>query len=160
MTAAEMRTDEEILGRIDVNDVDAITELARANVDPDEVAHAVADQADALFTWDSTKAARPKLDNAVPRPPFERGIARVLRFLIRAVSGRVIAADEGPSSVLTGVLVRTMQRVAVEHHRRTRLQLYIDSLTYIRGRSNAFFVSSRLLADFAVVDSTDVVRAL
>ena len=62
MTAAEMRTDEEILGRIDVNDVDAITELARANVDPDEVAHAVADQADALFTWDYTKAARPKLD--------------------------------------------------------------------------------------------------
>ena len=56
MTAAEMRTDEEILGRIDVNDVDAITELARANVDPDEVAHAVADQADALFTWDYEKA--------------------------------------------------------------------------------------------------------
>ncbi len=64
MTATEptMRSDEEILGRIDVNDVDAITELARANVDPDEVAHAVADQADALFTWDYEKAARPKLD--------------------------------------------------------------------------------------------------
>ncbi|MEM7286918.1 MAG: ferritin-like domain-containing protein [Actinomycetota bacterium] len=62
MTATEMRTDEEILGRVDVNDVDAITELARANVDPDEVAHAVADQADALFTWDYEKAARPKLD--------------------------------------------------------------------------------------------------
>jgi hypothetical protein len=58
----QMRTDQEILGRIDVNDVDAIAALAEFNADPTEVAHAVADQADALFTWDYTKAARPKLD--------------------------------------------------------------------------------------------------
>ncbi len=62
MTAAEMRSDAEILGREHVDDVEAIVEIAQWNADPDEVSHAVADQADALFTWDYTKAARPKLD--------------------------------------------------------------------------------------------------
>ncbi len=62
MSTAEMRPDSAILGRSQVDDVDAIAEIALVNADPTEVAHAVADQADALFTWDYTKAARPKLD--------------------------------------------------------------------------------------------------
>jgi hypothetical protein len=65
MTATEptaMRSDAEILDRARVDDVDAIMDIAIWNADPDEVAHAVSDQADALFTWDYTKAARPKLD--------------------------------------------------------------------------------------------------
>jgi len=61
-SADEMRSDQQILGRIDVNDADAIADLAQYNADPDEVIHAVKDQSDALFTWDYTKAARPKLD--------------------------------------------------------------------------------------------------
>ena len=60
--AGEMRSDAEILDRKGVDDVDAIMDIAIWNADPDEVTHAVADQADALFTWDYTKAARPKLD--------------------------------------------------------------------------------------------------
>ncbi|MGI9642725.1 MAG: ferritin-like domain-containing protein, partial [Acidimicrobiia bacterium] len=62
MTSTPMRSDREILDREGVNDVDAIMDIAVWNADPDEVSHAVADQADALFTWDYTKAARPKLD--------------------------------------------------------------------------------------------------
>lgn len=58
----DRRSDEEILGRAGVDDVDAIMDIAIWNADPDEVAHAVADQADALFTWDYDKGARPKLD--------------------------------------------------------------------------------------------------
>ena len=62
MTRDEMRSDEEILGRTEVDDAAAITDIALAdiaafNADPTEVAHAVADQAEALFTWDYTKAA-------------------------------------------------------------------------------------------------------
>ena len=67
MTRDDIRSDEEILGRVGVDDADAIADIALSdiaafNADPTEVAHAVADQADALFTWDYTKAARPKLD--------------------------------------------------------------------------------------------------
>jgi len=40
----------EVLGRDSANDADAISEIAIWNADPDEVAHAVEDQADLLFT--------------------------------------------------------------------------------------------------------------
>ena len=50
----------EILGRSDVNDLEAI--LAITNADVDEVIHAVKDNADAIFTWDYEKGARPALN--------------------------------------------------------------------------------------------------
>ena len=49
---------EDILGRTDVNDIDAI--LAITNTDVDEVVHAVKDNADAIFTWDYERS-RPQL---------------------------------------------------------------------------------------------------
>jgi hypothetical protein len=50
----------EILGRSDANDLEAI--LAITNVDRDEVIRAVKDNADAIFTWDYEKGARPALN--------------------------------------------------------------------------------------------------
>jgi hypothetical protein len=54
--------DQEILGRVDVNDVDAIIEIAQFNSNRDEVLHQVDNKADTLFVWDYEKGARPKLD--------------------------------------------------------------------------------------------------
>jgi len=51
-------TNEELIGRTDINDLEAI--LAITNNDVDEVAHAVKDNADALFTWDYERT-RPAL---------------------------------------------------------------------------------------------------
>ena len=59
MTTTEPRTEQEILDREFIDDVDAIAEF---NPDPEEVLHAVKDQADALFTWDYSKGERPRLD--------------------------------------------------------------------------------------------------
>src|SRR3982751_5221851 len=53
-----MGTNEELIGRTDINDLEAI--LAITNNDVDEVAHAVKDNADALFTWDYERS-RPAL---------------------------------------------------------------------------------------------------
>ena len=53
-------TNAEILGRDDANDLEAI--LAISNHDVDEVIHAVKDNADAIFTWDYEKGARPALN--------------------------------------------------------------------------------------------------
>ncbi len=53
-------TDAEMLGRTDVNDLEAI--LAVSNTDVDEALHAVSDNADAIFTWDYQKGARPALN--------------------------------------------------------------------------------------------------
>ena len=55
-----MATDQDILGRADVNDLEAI--IAIANTDVTEAIHTVADNADAIFTWDYEKGARPALN--------------------------------------------------------------------------------------------------
>jgi len=52
------RDDTEILGRADMDDLEAI--LAVSNTDLDEVEHVVEDHADAIFTWDYS-LARPQL---------------------------------------------------------------------------------------------------
>ena len=54
----EATSTEAILGRADLNDIEAI--LSVANTDVDEISHAVADNADAIFTWDYS-LARPAL---------------------------------------------------------------------------------------------------
>jgi hypothetical protein len=53
-------TNEDMIGRSDVDDMEAI--LAIANTDVDEAIHVVADNADAIFTWDYEKGARPALN--------------------------------------------------------------------------------------------------
>lgn len=55
-----MSTTEDIIGRSDVNDIDAI--LAISNTDVDEALHAVRSHYDAIFTWDYDKGKRPALD--------------------------------------------------------------------------------------------------
>src|SRR5688500_10966948 len=55
-----MATNEELLGRTDVHDLEAI--LAITNTDVDAVIHSVKDNADAIFTWDYEKGARPALN--------------------------------------------------------------------------------------------------
>jgi hypothetical protein len=45
-------TNEEIIGRSEINDIDAI--LAIPNADPNEVEHVVKNNADTIFTWDYT----------------------------------------------------------------------------------------------------------
>jgi hypothetical protein len=51
------RTDAEILGRDDVNDIDSILEMS--NTDINAVIHTVKDNADALFTWDYERSRTP-----------------------------------------------------------------------------------------------------
>src|SRR5690606_13572102 len=51
-------SNEDIIGRADINDIEAI--LSVSNTDVDEVEHIVKDNADAIFTWDYS-LARPQL---------------------------------------------------------------------------------------------------
>ena len=61
MNANPPRTNQAMIGRDDIDDVDAI--LAITNTDVDEVLHAVHSNSDAIFTWDydRTRAALAKL---------------------------------------------------------------------------------------------------
>ena len=53
-----MTTFDSMIGRDEINDIEAI--LSVINTDVDEVSHVVADNADAIFTWDYA-LARPAL---------------------------------------------------------------------------------------------------
>jgi len=53
-------TNEQMIGRADVNDLEAI--LAVSNTDVDELVHHVDSHYDTIFTWDYEKGARPKLN--------------------------------------------------------------------------------------------------
>ena len=64
-TTTDPIRNESIIGRADLDDLEAI--LAVSNTDPDEVEHSVKDNADALFTWDYS-LARPQL-----RKLYEKG---------------------------------------------------------------------------------------
>ncbi|MEZ5167131.1 MAG: ferritin-like domain-containing protein [Acidimicrobiales bacterium] len=68
-------TDRDIIDRDHVDDVDAIMEIARTNTNPDEVIHAVKDNAGAIFTWTYDKGASgPSSTSSTrkPRPRVER----------------------------------------------------------------------------------------
>ena len=58
MTHHAVDSNEAIIGRDDINDIEAI--LSITNTDVDEVEHVVKDNADAIFTWDYS-LARPQL---------------------------------------------------------------------------------------------------
>ncbi|NBN89718.1 MAG: ferritin-like domain-containing protein [Actinobacteria bacterium] len=58
MVSITEKDNQEIIGREDLNDIEAI--LSVTNTDVDEVLHAVRDDSDALFTWDYS-LARPNL---------------------------------------------------------------------------------------------------
>ena len=55
-----MSTNEELIGRADINDIEAI--LAVAAEEGEENIRAVKDNADAIFTWDYEKGSRPALN--------------------------------------------------------------------------------------------------
>ena len=55
-----MSTNEELIGRTDINDLEAI--LSVTNTDRDAVIHEVRSNYDVIFTWDYEKGARPKLN--------------------------------------------------------------------------------------------------
>jgi hypothetical protein len=60
MALDEYTANAEIIGRDEINDLEAI--LSVTNTDVDEAVHTVLDNADAIFTWDYEKGARPGLN--------------------------------------------------------------------------------------------------
>ncbi|HQF93864.1 MAG TPA: ferritin-like domain-containing protein, partial [Microthrixaceae bacterium] len=55
-----MTTYENLIGREDINDLEAI--LSVVNTDRDELIRSMEDHSDAIFTWDYEKGARPPLE--------------------------------------------------------------------------------------------------
>ena len=60
MTSTEMSSNQEIIGRADINDLEAILSVSAS--DQHESIRAVKDNAEAIFTWDYEKGRRPALN--------------------------------------------------------------------------------------------------
>jgi hypothetical protein len=97
MTASEMSSTEDILGRSDVNDLDAI--LAMTNTERDEMLHTVTDHADAIFTWDYSKGARPALTKLYEKAKVSQWNGETdLDWSIEVDQEELIHASGGPPS--------------------------------------------------------------
>jgi hypothetical protein len=83
---------ETILGRADVDDLEAI--LAVSNTDPDEVIHAVRDNAEAIFTWDYS-LSRPALRKLYEKAKVGQWNATTdLDWSIEVDPEQVVAGDQ------------------------------------------------------------------
>ncbi len=60
LSSNDLSSNKDLIGREDINDLEAI--LAISNTDIDATISAVKDNAEAIFTWDYEKGARPKLN--------------------------------------------------------------------------------------------------
>ncbi|HEY5664380.1 MAG TPA: ferritin-like domain-containing protein [Ilumatobacter sp.] len=103
-------SNEEIIGRDEINDIEAI--LSVANTDVDEVIHIVADNADAIFTWDYS-LARPQLRKLYEKAKTGQWNASVdLDWDTEVDVERVVSADQ--SAAAAGLTVGHYEGTVVE----------------------------------------------
>ena len=104
-----MTTTEDMIGRRNVDDLEAI--LSIANTDVDEAIHTVTDSAEAIFTWDYEKGQRPALNRLYEKaktsqwPGVDRRLAhRSADLGVRAIiSYTLTPADDPPEDVAEGI---------------------------------------------------------
>jgi hypothetical protein len=104
MTIDESTTradNETMLGRADPDDLEAI--LAISNTDPDEVTHAVKDNADAIFTWDYSMQ-RPHLRKLYEKAKVGQWNSSTdLDWTIDVDLEKQIAGDQGQVAIAAGI---------------------------------------------------------
>ena len=81
-----------LIGRDHVDDLDAI--LAVTNTDTDTVEHRVTDRADAVFTWDYTKGARPGLERLYEKAKVSQWNAADLPWEVEVDQAAVALANQ------------------------------------------------------------------
>src|SRR2546423_15426244 len=100
-----MSTTEDIIGRSEVDDLEAI--LAITNTDVDAVSHAVKDNADAIFTWDYERT-RPALANLYKKAKTPQWNAQTdLPWDTEAHQGPAVLHNPAASGGLTGGMALT-----------------------------------------------------
>ena len=107
------RSDSEILGRSEVDDLDAI--IAITNTDADEVVHAVRDNADAIFTWDYERSRVPLIKLYEKAKTSQWNGETDLDWSIEVDTERLIREDElRPSPELLAMIGVDVSGTALE----------------------------------------------
>jgi hypothetical protein len=80
-------------------------------------------------------------------------VSRVPRIFVGVVAAGVVTSNEGPPRVGTLILVRSMQKIAMEKNRRAGIQFAMDELQPRENGLDALLIGDAgLVADFAVID--------
>jgi hypothetical protein len=152
-----MSTDERLTGGTGVNDVDAVMEIARTNTDRDAVIHAVRDNADAIFTWDYTKGARPKLDKLYEKAKRSQWNAQTdLDWSIEVdpVQAFSIMTEMGPNS-----FIATDPSSPVRHWGQKEWEEFsVQSLTwrmsqFLHGEQGALLCTAKIVETVPWIDA-------
>ena len=115
-----MSTTEDIIGRADVNDLEAI--LGVTNTDVNELVHHVKDNADCIFTWDYEKGRRPALIKLYEKAKTAQWNGETDLPWDTEVDQEAVVVAEGRVEVVVDVVAALEGRVGlvIGGHRRQR----------------------------------------
>ncbi len=151
-----MSSTEHLIGRADVNDLEAI--LSITNTDVDELVHAVEDNADAIFTWNYEKGERPALNKLYEKAktsqwngetdlPWETDVDQEQVVLANAAAGAGL--DDGMDLTGTGFEHWTDQdwvKMGIESQNWTLSQ-------FLHGEQGALLCTAKIVETVPWIDA-------
>src|SRR4051794_39506299 len=157
-----MSTNEELIGRADINDLEAI--LAISNKDVDEAVHAVEDNADAIFTWDYEKGARPALNKLYEKAktsqwngetdlPWDTEVDQE-----HVVLANALAQNEGNGGPLLGGNIDVSGTVLEKWTEKDWIQLGVESQNwmlsqFMHGEQGALLCTAKIVETVPWIDA-------
>ena len=151
-----MTTYEEILGRARIDDLDAI--LAVTNTDMASAVHAVEDNADAIFTWDYEKGARPALNKLYEKAKTSQWNGETdLPGTPRSTRSDVAPSRWRPSSASTPASTSPARRSRTGA-RRSGPQLGVESqnwmlVQFMHGEQGALLCTAKIVETVPWIDA-------
>ena len=148
-----------LIGRTEVNDLDAI--LAVTNTDIDSAVHAVTDNADAIFTWDYEKGARPALNklyekaktaqwNAETDLPWDTDVDPEKVIAENAIANAGVASDASSMRALGGPFAK----LSDEDYLRFGIESNIWTLSqFLHGEQGALVCTAKIVETVPWIDA-------
>jgi hypothetical protein len=155
-----MSTNEELIGRKDVNDLEAI--LSVRNTDVDEAIHAVGDNAEAIFTWDYEKGARPALNRLYEKAkgsqwngetdlPWDTDVDQVAVVVNNMMSMGGIAAMAAEPAALVGT---PFEKFGVQEWLQVGIETQNWTLSqFLHGEQGALLCTAKIVETVPWIDA-------
>ncbi|MDP9388701.1 MAG: ferritin-like domain-containing protein [Actinomycetota bacterium] len=143
-------------GPAGVDDLEAI--LSVTNGDADEALHAVADNADAIFTWDYEKGARPRLERLYEKAKTSMWNASDLPWHLEVDQERVVADNNFAAQSLLGGGADVSGTPLASWGEREWLQFGVESQNwtlsqFLHGEQGALVCTAKIVESVPWIDA-------
>jgi hypothetical protein len=152
-----MATNEEIIGRADVNDLEAI--LAISNTDIDATVAHVKSEFDTIFTWDYEKGARPKLNRLYEKAKDSMWNGETdLDWSIEVDQEAVVIANQGGTTGIGGAGMDLTGTPFAKWTDKEWIELGIESQNwtlsqFMHGEQGAMICTARIVENVPWIDA-------